>query len=93
MVQVTRRIRIEGRVQGVGCRVFIEREAIRLGITGFVRNRRDGSVEVLARGETASVDALVTHIRKGPRGGRIDFVHIEDDDTATGDRFVVAATV
>ncbi|HRK18932.1 MAG TPA: acylphosphatase [Hyphomicrobiaceae bacterium] len=93
MVQVTRRIRVEGRVQGVGCRVFIEREAIRLGIKGFVRNRRDGSVEVLAHGETSSVDALVAHIRRGPRGGRIDFVHIEHDDTTTGDDFVVAPTV
>lgn len=93
MAEITRRIRIEGLVQGVGCRLFIEREAVRLGLRGYVRNRRDGSVEVLASGDDELIAALVKHIRKGPRAGRVDFVHIDDDDETSGDRFVIASTV
>lgn len=93
MTSVTRRLRIEGRVQGVGCRVFIEREATKLGLGGYVRNRRDGSVEVLVSGDAARVDALIAHVKRGPRGGRIDLVHIEDDGETCSDRFVIAATV
>ena len=52
---VTRHLQISGRVQGVGFRYSMQREAARLGLTGWVRNRRDGSVEALVQGDEAAV--------------------------------------
>ena len=60
-------LRIEGRVQGVGYRAWMEYEAISRGLHGWVRNRRDGSVEAVVTGEDASVDAFVDACRQGPR--------------------------
>lgn len=60
------RIIVTGRVQGVGFRASCAREAARLSVTGFVRNQIDGSVEVVAEGEEASVEALTEWCRVGP---------------------------
>jgi len=62
----TRQIRVTGRVQGVGYRDALRREALRLGITGWVRNRSDGSVEALLQGERANLEDLVAWARRGP---------------------------
>ena len=64
------KIRVEGRVQGVFFRVSTQKEAIRLGLKGFVRNEPDGSVYVEVEGEQAKIDQLVTWIGLGgpPRG-------------------------
>jgi acylphosphatase len=59
-------LRIHGRVQGVGYREALCREAERLGVTGWVRNRSDGSVEALASGPAAAVDALAAWCELGP---------------------------
>ena len=59
--------RISGRVQGVGFRYFVQREANRLGLMGWVRNLRSGDVEMVARGPTDDVDAMVAHVRRGPQ--------------------------
>ena len=67
-----RHLRIEGRVQGVGYRDWMVREASRLGLHGWVRNRRDGSVEAVAAGDEASVRALVSACRRGPLLARVD---------------------
>jgi len=67
-----RRLRIEGRVQGVGYREWLIREAQRLGLHGWVRNRRDGSVEALIAGEEGAVGALLTAARRGPTLARVD---------------------
>jgi acylphosphatase len=85
-------LRIEGRVQGVGFRAFVEREALRLGIDGYVLNRRDGGVEVIAAGPPADIDELIAACRRGPRGARVDFVRVlaATRDVAAG--FVVAPT-
>ena len=67
----TLRIRIEGIVQGVGFRAFVLREARARHLTGWVRNRLDGSVEALASGPTKSIEALITACTKGPPGSRV----------------------
>ena len=60
------RVRVTGRVQGVWFRASAEREAARLGVAGFARNERDGSVVVEAEGAPAAVDAMVAWCRVGP---------------------------
>jgi acylphosphatase len=67
-----RLLRIEGRVQGVGYRDWMLREAGRLGLHGWVRNRPDGSVQALVAGEEAAVQALLTLCRRGPPMARVD---------------------
>ena len=69
-----RRLRIEGRVQGVGYRDWLEREAWRLGLDGWVRNRSDGSVEALLAGEEPAVQALLSACRRGPPLARVDAI-------------------
>jgi len=66
MTRVAVRLIIRGRVQGVGYRWWAEREARRLGVAGWVRNRSDGSVEVLAIGDEAAVEQLAGLCREGP---------------------------
>lgn len=63
---------IQGRVQGVGFRWFVHREAAALGLRGWVRNTEDGHVEVLASGDAADLDELRASLRRGPRGSRVD---------------------
>jgi acylphosphatase len=69
-----RRFVVRGRVQGVGFRWFVEREAHILGIAGWVRNNADGSVEVLAQGTQDQLSGLRTRLREGPRAARVDDV-------------------
>ena len=68
------RFTITGRVQGVGFRLWAVREARRRGLRGWVRNRSDGSVEALAIGEPAAIDAFVEACRRGPGMARVDDV-------------------
>ena len=69
-----RRFLVRGRVQGVGFRWFVEREAHVLGIAGWVRNNVDGSVEVLAMGSREQLVGLRSRLREGPRAARVDDV-------------------
>jgi acylphosphatase len=69
-----RRFVVRGRVQGVGFRWFVEREAHMLGIAGWVRNNHDGSVEVLAIGTRDQLLDLGSRLRQGPRAARVDDV-------------------
>lgn len=87
------RVRIEGRVQGVGFRAFVQREALARGIDGYVRNRRDGGVEAVFVGASEQVEALLDACRRGPRGSRVDMLKVfdEHDDVAKG--FATHATV
>ena len=64
--RVTRRLAIRGRVQGVFFREAMRQEAERLGVSGWVRNRRDGSVEAVVQGTLEAVDAIAAWARRGP---------------------------
>jgi acylphosphatase len=72
--EVCRNLRIHGRVQGVGYRWSLVAEATRLGLSGWVRNRRDGSVEALVSGSFEAVDALLVWAHRGPSMARVDRV-------------------
>ena len=63
---------IQGRVQGVGFRWFVHREASELNLRGWVRNTEEGDVEVLAAGKAADLDDLRASLKRGPRGCRVD---------------------
>lgn len=80
-----RRIIVTGVVQGVGYRWNIVQQAQRLGLVGWVRNRRDGNVEAFAQGSNEALAALIAWSRAGPAGARVDHVHVEQaslaDDT------------
>ena len=73
---VTRHLRITGRVQGVGFRMFMTREALAAGVTGWVRNRRDGSVEAMLAGEEIAVIKLISWARRGPPRAQVERVNI-----------------
>jgi acylphosphatase len=77
-MDVIRHAVIRGRVQGVGFRAFTEYTALERGIQGWVRNRRDGSVEALLVGPPDVVDAMVAACRDGPRGARVDAIDQRD---------------
>ena len=77
---VTRHLRIHGRVQGVGFRYSMLREAKRLGLSGWVRNRRDGSVEALVQGKADIVAAMVAWSKQGPPGAQVIEVSVANAD-------------
>ncbi len=79
-----RRFVVRGRVQGVGFRWFVEREAHMLGIAGWVRNNADGSVEVLAMGTRDQLVGLRSRLYQGPRAARVDDVHESEARPVTG---------
>lgn len=66
-MQETRVIKIHGKVQGVGYRFFATRVARRLGLKGWIRNLRDGTVDAVVEGETEAIDEWLEEIREGPR--------------------------
>lgn len=72
------RLIIHGRVHGVGFRAFVEREAIDRKIAGWVRNRRDGSVETVIAGDEITLDEMIEACGRGPAVARVDWVDIED---------------
>ena len=75
---VTRHLVVRGLVQGVGYRWSMVQAAQRLGVRGWVRNRRDGSVEALAAGDADAVEALFRWARQGPAGARVDAVDVNE---------------
>ena len=80
-----RRYLIEGRVQGVGFRHFTRKAARELGLSGFVRNLPDGSVEAVAAGPGEALEALERHLRQGPPASRVDTVQVGDVPNEPGD--------
>ncbi len=92
------RLTIHGRVHGVGFRAFVEREAVRRGLEGWVRNRRDGSVETLIAGDEPMLDDMIKACRRGPVAARVERMDIEEADASDlarrepGERFSVLQT-
>jgi acylphosphatase len=79
-MRVARRFVISGRVQGVGFRWFVQEAAAREGVTGWVRNRVDGSVEAWVEGEEEAVTRVERAIRSGPRAARVEHVDVDVED-------------
>ena len=99
MTQDIRHVTIRGRVQGVGYRAWVEHEALRRGLDGWARNRRDGSVEAVFAGPPDAVAAMVAACRRGPPSARVEAVDARagsPDDLAArhaGEKFSVLPTV
>ena len=85
---LVRRVIVEGFVQGVGYRDFVRRAALRRGVSGWVRNRADGSVEALIQGTPADVEAMLAEMRRGPRGAMVTALRVAEpaagDEAETG---------
>ena len=87
-----------GRVQGVGYRAFVEDTALRLGLEGWVRNRRDGTVEAVVCGDDDLVERLVAACRRGPPAAHVEAVDVSEGDAGSvcgrrpGERFSVLPT-
>ena len=93
-----RHIVIRGIVQGVGYRAWAEDEALQRELEGWIRNRRDGTVEAVFSGPDQEVEAIILACRQGPRGARVDALDITEagDDLVRrrrpGERFSVLST-
>ena len=98
-MSVIRHVVVHGRVQGVGFRAFVEDAAERLALEGWVRNRRDGSVEAVFAGSDQAVAEAIAACRKGPRSAMVDAVDVADggadllQQRHAGERFSVLRTV
>ncbi|MBV8794163.1 MAG: acylphosphatase [Hyphomicrobiales bacterium] len=93
---IVRRVVVEGYVQGVGYREFTRRAALRLRVSGWVRNRPDGAVEALIHGPPAAVEALVAEMRSGPRSAVVESLSViehDEIDKEHGDAFVIRPTL
>lgn len=88
----TLRIKIEGRVQGVGYRHFTITEARRLGLDGWVRNVFDGTVEILVSGPTVQVETLVGVCMRGPAGSQVTNIELHRADPPPGKGFSLATS-
>ena len=99
MTAAVSHVTIRGRVQGVGYRAWLAGEAMRRGLAGWVRNRRDGSVEAVLAGPAATVAEMIEDCRRGPASARVEAVDatpVGDDMLGPrhpGERFSVLSTV
>lgn len=78
MALTSKQLRIWGRVQGVGFRMYMRRKADDLGLTGWVRNRRDGTVEAVVQGTPQAVEAMIAWAHRGPPSAVVTDVKAED---------------
>lgn len=85
-------VRITGVVQGVGYRAWAEEAAKVRGLSGWVRNRRDGSVEALFHGSADAVAAMIEDCRDGPSHARVEAVEIIAEGGDTPERFEIRPT-
>jgi acylphosphatase len=80
-MKITRRLRIRGQVQGVNLREALRQRADQLKVTGWVRNRLDGTVEAVVQGEAFAIDSIVEWARQGPTTARVDSVDVESAES------------
>jgi acylphosphatase len=90
---VARHLQITGRVQGVGFRYSMQHEAARLGVNGWVRNRRDGSVEALVQGSAEAIAAITEWARRGPPGGQVASLTVSEAAPEAATSFELRATL
>jgi acylphosphatase len=90
---MVRRLIVHGQVQGVWYRGWTVDQARALGLDGWVRNRRDGTVEILVSGPDAAVAALVERCREGPPAARVDRIESEETDETVPKGFAQRPTV
>ena len=92
---VARRYKVSGRVQGVGFRNYVENAAGKIGVHGYVRNRRDGRVEVFAMGSAEELKRLRAALQRGPMMSSVDDVSEEPDavDSRYLGDFIIEITV
>ena len=76
---IARHLTIRGRVQGVGFRYHLRAEALRHGVSGWVRNRRDGSVEAVVQGDEAAVDSVIGWARRGPGSAQVTDIQVDEE--------------
>jgi acylphosphatase len=81
---LVRRVVVEGFVQGVGYRDFARRAALRLGVSGWVMNRMDGTVEALIAGAPADIETMLAELRRGPRGAQVTRLRLIDPGEEAG---------
>lgn len=86
---IRRRVVVHGLVQGVFFRDTVRRRAQSAGVSGWVRNRPDGTVEAVFEGERAAVERLVTLCHEGPRGARVDRAEVTAEEPERLQGFVV----
>jgi len=86
------RLRISGRVQGVGYRAWTMRTATRLAVRGWVRNRADGTVEALVIGDKTAVAAMMEACRQGPRSTEVESVAVSEAEDDGSPNFAVRPT-
>jgi acylphosphatase len=86
--RVARRLLITGRVQGVGFRAFVKQKADKLALDGFVRNRKDGSVEAVVIGNPKKVETLIALCHEGPPTSRVTDVKVNEGEVTTEKGFV-----
>lgn len=87
-MNICKRCRISGKVQGVFFRASARDKARSLQVTGHAKNLDDGSVEVIACGTTANVNALTEWLKEGPRMARVDSVEVEEIEIEVPEKFV-----
>ena len=92
MTTRTVHVRIEGRVQGVGFRAFVERHALAAGVRGWVRNRRDGAVEAVLHGPAEVVAELLRRCEEGPPSSIVDSVEVIGEGVGAFTGFEVRPT-
>lgn len=78
--------RVKGRVQGVGYRLFTQETALGLGLTGWVRNERDGSVELEAQGDEDELEQLLDNLQQGPCFSAVEAVECQTRAVLRGER-------